>query len=315
MTAGRLRTGLLLILVGVVLLLNTTGLVEWNLWENLLTLWPIFLIAIGIEKIFAASERLKSFAYISPLVIVATFAYAVVAGTQDDGSSWRDDGDNGTFEWFTAATPTAKRVKMSADFGSGRLVVSDGATADHLAEGRFTHRGRKPRIETAQADSVLTIQLSRTEGVKRHRTIGSRDRERWIIKLSDKLPIDLSLDAGGAQLGLELTNLPVERLGLSAGAADIDLSLGSKSPMVDCGIDCGAASIDVTIPASAGLRISGTSALSTFSSGPLDLIEQGEYMETPDYESRAVKIVLRVESGASSLRIHVADGNQASASF
>ncbi len=38
---------IVLIIAGVVLLLQTTGVVSWGLWANLWRFWPIIIIAIG----------------------------------------------------------------------------------------------------------------------------------------------------------------------------------------------------------------------------------------------------------------------------
>ena len=40
---------IILVIVGVVLLLQTTGVVSWDLWLNLWRFWPVLIIAIGIN--------------------------------------------------------------------------------------------------------------------------------------------------------------------------------------------------------------------------------------------------------------------------
>ena len=39
----------LLILIGGILLLNVLGVLDWSIWWSLLRLWPILLIAAGLE--------------------------------------------------------------------------------------------------------------------------------------------------------------------------------------------------------------------------------------------------------------------------
>jgi hypothetical protein len=59
----------------------------------------------------------------------------------------------------------------------------------------------------------------------------------------------------------------------------------------------------MVIPAGAGLRVDRQSALSSFSSGGLDLVEKGDFLETPEFDTRSVRILLNIESGVSSFRI------------
>ncbi|MFN2224851.1 MAG: LiaI-LiaF-like domain-containing protein, partial [Anaerolineae bacterium] len=39
----------LLIAIGIILLLNTMGILEWSVWWRLIRLWPVLLIAAGLE--------------------------------------------------------------------------------------------------------------------------------------------------------------------------------------------------------------------------------------------------------------------------
>lgn len=308
MSVGKVRTGILLILVGVFLLLNTLDVVEVSLWENLLVFWPIILIAIGIEKIFASSENLKSLAYLSPILIVATFAYAVVA-SPTGGSSWSDS-DSGSssdpMNWNVSADPGTRLMIMKVDFSGGRLTIGGGAADGYIADGRCLHRGRKPRVTTRHEDGTVRVELTQ-QGSRGGIHIGSRDRDRWNVRLSDSIPIDLTVDAGGSLVRLNLEDVTLQKLDLSSGAADVDLVLGEKSAKVECNVDCGAASVDMTIPADAGLRLTREIAIGSLSTGDITLARRGEYQETPGFESKSVQITMTIEAGVSTLRLHRAE--------
>jgi len=46
---GSLVGPIILIGLGIVFLLNNLGLLSWSVWEVILRLWPILLIAIGLD--------------------------------------------------------------------------------------------------------------------------------------------------------------------------------------------------------------------------------------------------------------------------
>jgi hypothetical protein len=303
MAVARIRTGVILVLIGGLLLLNTTGLLDVEVWESILVLWPLLLIAIGIEKIFTSTRTLKPLAYLSPLIIVATVAYAVIAIPERNLFS-NDSVDRRSFEWSVPANQTISRLDLGMDFGGGRLKVRGGAERGQLLEGQFYTRGRKPAMEADGRGDVMEVSLSRKSGGV---ALSRRSRERWILKLSETVPVDLSLEAGGAQVRLDLADVVIQKLDLETGAADIDLILGAKSPQVECIISCGAASIDMVIPAGAGLRVKRKSALSSFSTGDIELTKRGSYLETLDFESNPVRVLLRIDSGVSSMRIRQSD--------
>jgi hypothetical protein len=304
MAVGRIRTGVILILLGVLLLLNTTGVLDVGVWESILVLWPLLLIAIGIEKIFAATQTLKPLAYLSPLIIVATVGYAVVAAPGGNIFTSDEEEETGSTEWSVGADSAITSMNLRMDFGGGRLKVRGGANADQLIEGQFYHSGRKPETTAETNGETMEVTLSRKSSSV---TIGQRSRERWIVKVNETVPVNLSLEAGGAQVRLDLADIVVNKLDLETGAADIDVILGTKSSQVECDVNCGAASIDMVIPAGAGLRVDRQSALSSFSSGDLDLVEKGDFLETPEFDTRSVRILLNIESGVSSFRIRQSD--------
>jgi hypothetical protein len=169
-------------------------------------------------------------------------------------------------------------------------------------------RGDNASVHSESRDGRMLITLAPESGSHGHFRLGDSDRERWILKVTDSLPVTLDVDAGAAQVRLDLENLIVERLVLETGAADVDIALGTRSPRVDCEIDCGAAVIDMVIPAGAGLRVKRESAMSSFSTGSIDLTQKGDYLESPDFDTRAVQINLDVEAGVSTFRIREAGG-------
>ena len=81
MTPARFRWGMILVQVGLLLLLRNAGVINDNVWINLLVLSPVVLIAIGIEKIFTKS-RLQFIAYATTILLfIGGFAIAFYSGT------------------------------------------------------------------------------------------------------------------------------------------------------------------------------------------------------------------------------------------
>jgi len=75
-TVRRVFEGLGTVLVGGVLLANTTGYVSWAVWPTFLSLWPVLLIALGVSVIGRGlgAEWLRIG---SRLLVWATLALAV----------------------------------------------------------------------------------------------------------------------------------------------------------------------------------------------------------------------------------------------
>jgi hypothetical protein len=292
----------ILILIGILFLLNTTGVLDYGVWEFFLVWWPLLLIAIGIEKIFGATRSLKPLAYISPVIIVATVAYAVVA--ESDGGGFRDTRDRNSFRWSVPAEASVAKLDMEMDFGGGRLKIGGDADSGQLLEGQFYYQGRKPKLTADRRGERMEVSLERSSSSV---GLSSRSREKWILKLNETVPVDLRLDAGAALVRLDLEEVILNSLNLETGAADINVILGSKSEEVECEIDCGAASIDMEIPPDAGLRLDRDLSFSALTTEGIELTDRESFKETPEFENSPVRIFLTVDSGVSSLRIRRAE--------
>ncbi len=54
--ASAILLPLLIVVAGVVLLLNTTGVLPWSAWGNLARLWPVAVILFGLALVW---QRLR----------------------------------------------------------------------------------------------------------------------------------------------------------------------------------------------------------------------------------------------------------------
>lgn len=311
MAVGKVRTGVILIAIGVLLLLNTTGIVDFGFWHWIGRLWPVILIAIGLEKIFASStsSSMRNLAWLSPLLIVGVVTYAVVAGEREqdtwgEGWNWHWDGPQGdessmsTSTWSETFSSDAKRMAVTLGLNSGRLTVRGGADSGNSLVVRASSYAGKPNTESTVSDGLQTIKV-----IQRRRMVDDHGRDQWTVKLTDSIPVDLTIDGGATKMRLDFTAVKVESLDLEAGAADISVVFGTLVPSVMCTLDCGAADMDFTIPRNAGLRLRQRSVVQSTSESDFDLVDRGEYRETADYESAPVKIDLSLDAAVSSLRL------------
>ncbi|HNR65342.1 MAG TPA: DUF5668 domain-containing protein [Atribacterota bacterium] len=78
MSLTRFLKGFLIILIGVILLLNNLNILEWTVWPNILKLWPLLLISLGISLIFR-----KRLSWLAPLVILLGIIYGISASYTD----------------------------------------------------------------------------------------------------------------------------------------------------------------------------------------------------------------------------------------
>ena len=90
MSPSRVRWGLTLILIGGLCLAINMGNLSWWIFLDFLYLWPVALIAIGLEMI-VKKTRFQNFAYLSSVLLLGCFIWVVWAdgGLRDNYISFR----------------------------------------------------------------------------------------------------------------------------------------------------------------------------------------------------------------------------------
>jgi hypothetical protein len=302
MNPGRLRTGVFLIITGVILLLNTTGALAWSFWVDLIWLWPMLLIAVGVEKLLLAT-RAKNLAYISSLILIITvfWAYSTYArGPSSDDPVYQFDAD---FTQAYAMDTTINALAADIDFGAGRLVI--GSTSEQLFDGNFYSKRGRPRVTKSDRRGRATVRVRGPEA--RHFHWPSKLDNKWQVDLTDRLPVRLNIDCGAARLLLNLEDVQLERFEIDCGASRVDLTIGAKSARVDGSIDCGASDVKIKIPHGAGLRVQRDAAITSFCSGEIELLKRGSYRVPDNFNYAAAQIKLQIDAGVSFFKVSYSD--------
>jgi hypothetical protein len=137
---------------------------------------------------------------------------------------------------------------------------------------------------------------------------GERTEERWDVRLSPDVPLELTFDAGSGPCNLDLTGLQVSGLVLDADSGPVDLVLPSGSTF-DAKIAGDSGSISIVLPQNVGARVELDSG-----SGPFNPDERFKLVqdkrhgdgvwETYTYDVAEYKILLEIdqESGPINIR-------------
>lgn len=67
--------GVFFLFSGILLLLNTFGIISWNIWHTLLRFWPVLIIVAGVQMILGGG-RIAGF--ITDLIIFLLFGWVVL---------------------------------------------------------------------------------------------------------------------------------------------------------------------------------------------------------------------------------------------
>jgi len=178
-----------------------------NIWD-IIRLWPVLLIAWGLDIIFARRSLLvAAVGFLVGLALVTGFAWLLMNPLDSGGTEVDSDQVSQPLRGVTSASlvisPLSGVVDISggadaSDLISGRLSLWQGETADTS----YSTRGDKGIYELEGRGTYMFDRF----------VMVSQDFSRWNLKLNSEIPLELYLHLVAGEHNIDLTGLDVEEL-------------------------------------------------------------------------------------------------------
>lgn len=289
---GSLVIPFVLIVLGVLLLLDNLNVVAVD-WATVWKLWPLLLIAIGLEIILG---RRVSFGAVLILVIIvviggAALWWSLVLGTGDR-----------TTEHFTWPTDGVERAEVALDVGIGELeLVGYDDMSDLLVADLDLAPGVKVSDEVKVSGDVARGWIVGERTFFSLSQIFGDEATRWDVELNKGARWGLDINSDVGDVRLDMSDLNVGSLELDSGIGSVDVTMPEQGA-VRARIDGGIGDIQVTIPPGAQARISVEQGIgdSNISSR---FEQRGDYYQTEGYTGAESFIVLEIGLGIGSITV------------
>ena len=198
----------------------------------------------------------------------------------------------------------AESVQADIAMGAGELRI-DGK-ADELLKARFRYNKSlgEPNIEYDVRGDTGDLVIRPPRNKSLIRIPGTRNR--WDLNLTDKVPIELSIDLGAGKTVLALSDLDLEELDLSGGVGDTTIDLnGDWDHDVDVSIDQGLGDLKVLLPKDFGVRIIVDLGLGNLERDGLKR-DGGRYINDA-YDNAKNIVDIEIDQGAGNIDLVVVD--------
>jgi hypothetical protein len=296
---------LILIFIGGVFLLQNTGYLPSNFWMNLWRLWPLVLVLVGIELLFA--HRIPWVALAGLGAVVLIFG-AIVASARLPSAS-------GPAVTRTTQTDLggASQAVVTVRSGAGQLNVGPIVQAQTNALATMTYSGPpelapEPRYTAAASGTgQLEYQTSGRPGpgfipfVDGHSDAAAR----MDLNVAPNVPItSLIVQAGATDARLDLSTLHVSRMDLSIGAATAWIRFPEAAGTTTAHISGGASTITLEIPQGVAARIQHRGGLNTLDIDQSRFPQQQEGLyRSADYDTAQNKLDITLETGVTTIQV------------
>ncbi len=328
--------GIFLLTFGVLFLARRAGWLDVN-WHSLVDLWPVLLILAGVNLILERRGNPAAFVTTVMLAVaVPTTLFGFFAHDRDRdgfGIHWNQDDDNNddanepsrdddddnesdyrsereqrksttvqtnTFTESMEADTREAVFKMAG--GAGRFVISDPTSELIKADTRQNIGSYSMSVDRDAVTHIPTIELKPKDDNQDFNLKDGKFENRVDVHLNQNPAWTMDIALGAGQGDLDLSAYAVKNLKLAAGAADLDLKLGSKADMSDVKLEVGAASVTVHVPKEVGCRIKKDGALNIEHLDEFTEVGGGEF-ESPGYDAAKKKMLIRFDGGISSFKV------------
>ena len=201
---------IILIGAGTFLLLNYFGPQVWISWTQVIQLWPIILIAVGIDVMFKGESGWNTLIGVVLTVILVGGAIWIASSEYKVAADYRD-----IQETYSISNVSKSAIDLS--LGLGELIVSNSSSKGVLIEGNVTPGDIDRNFD--DSGTSLSYQLENNVPTIYPHT------SRWELGLADDLELDLSVNNGVGEVFLALENLDLENFDVNQGVGRLFIRL------------------------------------------------------------------------------------------
>jgi hypothetical protein len=114
----------------------------------------------------------------------------------------------------------------------------------------------------------------------------------------------MKVDCGVSSLDFDFTNVKLAFFGLDTGASSLKLKLPASAGHTLVDIESGAATLDITVPQGVAARVRTEQGVSSMNIDQSRFpLMQGDWYQSPDFDSAANKAEINLEGGANSVTV------------
>jgi hypothetical protein len=296
----------LLIAAGIFFLLSNLGIISWSFWDAAWRLWPIVLIAIGLDLLIGRRSIWSSLLVLLVTVgfLAAGFFWLVTSGDLGGGS---------VSDTISQSLSGAESAEVEINFGVGRVTVEAlPADSEELIMGSI-ERPAEIRVEQSfdvTGDDVAHYRL-RTEGSAR--SVQSipffgpgDDNWRWDMQLNRDVPLRLTLDTGVGETTLDLSQLMVETVDVDTGVGQTTVILPGHGE-IEASVNGGVGELIIELPQGVAARIESDTGLGSTDIAD-DFERNGDVYESPGYDDALDRINLSLSAGIGQVTVRTYGG-------
>jgi hypothetical protein len=282
---GGLVGSTLIIAVGIVFILSNYGYLTVNVWEVVVRLWPLLLIAMGFDVFIGRRSIWASLVGLVLILVIlagALWAFGVGIGS----------GQTLTGEQVSQPLGNAAQASIKIEPGAASIRLQALKTSDNLLAGTIgTNKGQSVVKDFSQNGNNVSLTL-RTTGANFYYLPAGSSQWSWDLGLTPQIPINLTVNLGAGNTDLDLTGLQISSLNVDMGVGNASMILPA-SGNYNARINGAIGQLVIEIPQGLGVKVKSDAAIASVNL-PADFQEQNGFSTSPGYASAGSRVDLNL---------------------
>jgi hypothetical protein len=296
----RLFWPIILIGVGSILLLSNLGVITGNPWTIILQLWPVLLIALGLEILFGGSTGWRAVvSALLGLALVGGILWVLIAQPAIPGLNF----GSGNLQTTNISQPLngVESARAELSFGAGTSKIYALSDSSNLIEGQL-HTYGTPNFSVSTSGNRATIVLS-PGAASIPLVLPTISEETWDVGLNSSVTYQIDLNVGVGQSRIDLSKLRLSGGGIDGGVGTSDLYLpGTGSYRLT--IKGGVGTIKIYVPSGLAVRAEVNGGLGSFNRLPGMQEVRDDVYETPGFSAAENAVTLIIDGGVGSISMY-----------
>lgn len=313
-------TGVIMILIGIFALCATFFHIH-IVWSQLLRLWPLLLIIIGVSVI-PINRWIRTGIIVLILIGGAIGYHSMVKNysgdrkinveifddddwdffdesveKQEDTIEKESNFDKNLQEFSEPYRNSVKYAEIEANYGAGEVKI--GSPTANLVyasnSSKFIRQAFNVRYEDANEAEIKFTSEGKSNNLK-------KQDNKFTLSLNTKPIWKLDFELGVCDVDFDFSDYKVSEIDLECGVCNVDMKIGTLHENTKIDIETGVSKIAIRIPESAGCRIECESALSSKSFDGFKKVGSGVF-EAGNYGAVSQNIVIDFEGAVSDINI------------
>jgi hypothetical protein len=289
----------ILIGAGLVFLMNNMGVLPWSIWDQVWRLWPLILIALGLELIIG--RRNPAIA----LVIVVLLVVAGLAFLTTGFGNFQPAGNLAT-STLNAPLSGATSASVTLDIGSVNLNMDSSANAGSLASGTLEYnQGRNAPQQSVSNDNgqaALTLRQG-DSGFDIGSWFGEARTPEWNIHLNPNVPTTFKANLGTGNSRIDLSESQVNTVNVESGTGNGTVFFPVNAGHVTGTINGGVGNLSLIVPDGVEARIDVSSGIGNINMDDRFTKQSDNVYVTKGYNDAKNKLDLTLHVGIGNVEV------------